>query len=212
MRFSQYVRMRCVFILVGLSLVVPMHSADAQNAFTDGFNLKPFWTIVEQNGKLALVSDVTHAGNLALRLTSASGGQRYIWVAHTFPTPKKGTVSVWFYDTGAGTETLYAGIYANYDDSRGGPSLNVADWNATHYVWAGPGVGETPTSVARTNGWHEFKLELTPTAFNAYIDRVLVGSIPGDFSFNNVRLQLSGPFWRPNATFYFDDFRFRALP
>ena len=75
--------------------------------------------------------------------------------------------------------------------------VNVADWSPEYYVWGGAGVNETVTSVRRTAGWHEFKLQVTATGFNALIDGIIVGSVNGDFYFDEVRLNLSGPVWRP---------------
>jgi len=86
--------------------------------------------------------------------------------------------------------------------------VNVADWNPSNYVWVGPGGSEAATSVARSPGWHEFKLRVEAVGFDALIDGVVVGSVAGDFTFDSVRLLLSGPAFRPDATFYFDDFNF----
>jgi hypothetical protein len=190
------------------AILASPHSAQAQRRFSDAFELHRFWTIFEQNGSVALSSDVSRSGRLALKMASRSGGQRYIWVTHAFRKPVKGSVSVWIYDTPAGRETLYAGLFANYADPRGGFGVNVADWNPTHYVWGGPGVSETSTSVPRSVGWHEFKLRVTSSGFDALIDGIVVGSIPGEFKISDVRLQVSGPVWRPDAAFYFDDFQF----
>jgi hypothetical protein len=196
----------CLFVSFG-ALV------DAQRGrFTDEFELNSFWSIHEQNGSVGLSSEVSHSGDLSLKLMSTPGGQREVWLAHVFPTARKGTLSVWFYDTPAGTSTLYAGLYA---DDTANPTndfaVNVADWNPSHYVWHGPGVSETPTSVPRTNGWHEFRLVVSTTGFDALIDGTVVGTIPGDFVFDRIRLLLSGPASAPDATFFFDDFKFLPI-
>ena len=86
--------------------------------------------------------------------------------------------------------------------------MNVADWNPSYYVWGGPGVGETSTSVARTLGWHKFELRVTAVDFTALIDNIVVGSVLGNYTFDTYRLLLSGPGFRPDAVFYFDDFTF----
>jgi hypothetical protein len=44
--------------------------------------------------------------------------------------------------------------------------------------------------------------------FDALIDQTVVGTVAGSFTFDTVRLLLSGPPGAPNATFYFDDFSF----
>ena len=206
---SRPIRSRiCGAILLLIATLGGTQSVQGQLRFSDTFELKRFWSVFEQYGSVGLSSDVSRSGTMSLKLSSESGGQRYIWVEHTFATPWRGTLSVWFYDTAPGSETLYVGLFANYSDPNGGFAVNVADWNSSHYVWGGPGVGESPTSVPRTIGWHEFKLRVATEGFDAFIDGILVGSIPGNFDFRDVRLQLSGPIWRPNATFYFDDFTF----
>jgi hypothetical protein len=206
-------------ILVAASLLLLGTTASAQPPSTGGrpgkqsddFEFKPMWTITAQNGSVGLSSDRAHSGATAAVLSSRSGGQRNIWLEHAFPAPKKGTLSVWFLDTAPGFSTLYSGLYAfNLLKPTEQFSVNVADWNPTTYVWSGPGIGETATSVPRTLGWHEFKLEVTPTEFNAYIDGIVVGSVSGDFAFDSVRLLLQGPGSRPDATFYFDDFQYRG--
>ena len=144
-------------------------------------------------------------------MTSTSGGQRNIWLSHTFPQPTKGTLSVWFYDTAPGQYTLYAGLYAydSTDSNTNNFSLDVADWNPSNYVWYGPpNPSPAATSVSRTLGWHEFTIRVTSTGFDALIDQASVGSASGDFAFDTVMLLVSGPGGAPNCTFYFDDFRF----
>ncbi len=195
-----------------LFATVPPTQAQAQ-AQSDTFELKPLWTITAENGSVGLSSDQHHSGATAAVLSSRSGGQRNVWLQLTYPAPRKGALSVWFYDTAAGSSTLYSGLYASNSVTPAEDfSVNVADWNPTTYVWHGPGVGETATAVTRTVGWHNFSLQVTATAFNAFIDGILVGSVSGDFAFDSIRLVLSGPSWRPNATFYFDDFRISREP
>lgn len=199
-------------LLITCLVVVAVAPARSAHAQSDKFELKPFWTISKEFGSVGLTTDVSRTGDMSLQLASRSGGQRNIWVSHKYPTPLKGTLSVWFYDTAAGAATLYAGLYAlDSTNPANYFAVNVADWNGSHYIWNGPGVGETPTSVARTNGWHELKLKVTSTGFDASIDGVLVGSVAGDFRFDTVYLLLSGPVWRPDAKFYFDDFKVQKL-
>jgi hypothetical protein len=203
-RFVQFLVFSCLPLGVA-------SSAEAQN-FTDKFELKPFWTINDQNGSVSVAADISHGGESSLRLSSRPGGQVNVWVSHVYPTPRKGTLSVWFHDTTAGSATLYSGLYAgNSTKASDSFAVNVADWNGTHYIWSGPGVSETPTTVPRSNGWHEFKLQITATGFEASIDGVVVGSVVGDFNFDTVYLLLQGPSSHPNGTFFFDDFRVRVL-
>jgi hypothetical protein len=131
------------------------------------------------------------------------GGQVNVWLTHTFPVGTQGTLSVWFYDT---TPGIYAGLYAFDSLTGNGFSLNVADWNPSHYVWFGGQLTATPTSVPRTVGWHKFELQILSTGFNALLDGNVVGTIPGSFNFDEIRLLVSGP--SEVGTFYFDDFRY----
>ena len=119
---------------------------------------------------------------------------------------------MWFYDTSPGSATQYSGIYAfNSVTPTNEFAINVADWNGSNYIWHGPGVGETATPIVRTPGWHEFKLQVGATNFDALIDGVVVGSIPGDYKFDSVYLLLSGPSGS-TPSFYFDDFSFTPAP
>jgi hypothetical protein len=194
--------------LVPLIALVVSTPARAQT-FSDGFEgLNSFWVPFEQLGSVQLSADQVHSGSLAAKFSTISGGQREVWLTHTFPQPVKGTLSVWFFDASAGSSTLYSGLYA--DNSLGGYgfAVNVADWNGSHYVWNGPGVNETATGIPRTTGWHKFTLRVDDEGFEALIDGTVVGAVAGDFAFDRVRLLLSGPGFRPNATFYFDDFSY----
>ena len=186
-------------------------SVAGAQSYSDNFEaatINPFWVPFQQNGTLALSTDQSHSGLQSVKLSATTSGQKNVSLAHTFPQPIKGTLSVWFYDTTPGSATQYSGIYAfNSVTPTNEFGINVADWNGTNYIWHGPGVGETATSIIRTPGWHEFKLQVGATNFDALIDGVVVGSIPGDYKFDSVYLLLSGPSGS-TPSFYFDDFRF----
>jgi hypothetical protein len=176
--------------------------------FTDGFegsSFSSFWSLKQQNGTIQLSSTQSHSGSQSAQLTALGGGQVDVWLTHTFSESTQGTLSVWFFDTGAGP---YAGLYA-YDSGISSNSFasNVADWAPGYgspYIWSGPGVGESPTSVARTPGWHELRLEITPTGYSSFVDNMVTGSVTGNFTFDTVLLLVSGP--SRTGTFYFDDF------
>jgi hypothetical protein len=179
-----------------------------QSAYFDNFEaptFNPFWTLVQQNGSISLSTDHSVSGFQSAKLIGTGGGQVNVWLLHTFPTETQGTLSVWFYDTGA---QIYAGLYADSTNPASSPgfSVNVADWDPATYVWHGPGVGETATLVPRTVGWHKLELQVTSTGFIASIDGAVVGAVPGTFTFNRVLLLVSGP--GETGTFYFDDFSF----
>ena len=137
----------------------------------DGPAISPLWTTTQQNGTINLSSEQSHSGSQSVRFTSSSDGQRDIGLTHTFPQATMGTVSTWFYDSAAGTESLNAGLYAFHSArSTNAFGVSVAEWDGSTWVWRGPGVGDTATSLARSPGWHQLKLEITATGFNAFVD------------------------------------------
>jgi len=192
-------------------------SAVAQPAvcqpFADNFEaptIDPFWSVFQQLGSVQLSTDQSQSGAQSVKLSAISGGQRNIWLSHTFAQPTKGTLSVWFYDTTPGSPTVYSGLYAFNSVTGHGYAVNVADWSGSNYIWSGAGVGETPTSISRSAGWHHFVLKTTATEYEASIDGIVVGSVAGDFAFDSVYLLMQGPNG-PNASFYLDDFLFQPL-
>jgi hypothetical protein len=87
----------------------PLGSAQS---FCDGFEggaLDPFWTVTRTYGQAAASSERSHQGKQSVRFT-VEGGQRSVELRHDFNEVTKGTVSVWFYDSAPGAETLYAGM------------------------------------------------------------------------------------------------------
>lgn len=200
-------------LLVGFALMGAVVGTPAWGvAQTDDFELKPMWSPRVSFGEIGVSSEARVSGNTALRLASKPGGQRDIALVYRLPAPAKGKFEVKFNDTAPGRQTLYSGLRAynsrNYTNENSG--VNVADWNPSNYVWAGPGIGQTPTTVPRRQGWHSFTIELTESGFSALIDGTVVGQVYGNFAFDTVELFLSGPYWRPDAAYLFDDFRYSA--
>ena len=184
--------------------------------FSDDFEAQsfdPFWTDINQDyGTVVLSSDQAHSGSQSAKFSSTSGGQRNIWLGHKFSDVIKGNVSVWFYDTEPNRNTLYSFLTLyNSTVTWGEPgyafSLGIMDWNGSNYFYGAPECsGGGRTSVSRTLGWHEFEINTDFAGGQMFIDDTLVHSYTGDYGFDSVRLSLSGPYWRPNATYYFDDF------
>jgi hypothetical protein len=208
-------RLRCRSVLGAAALAlcsiafsVP-GGANAQSFFDDfeSPTLSSFWATTEENGDVQLSSVQSVSGAQSVSLTATGSGQHNVWISHVFSESTRGTLSARFYDTGPG---LYAGLYANdLTNSANDFAVNVADWNASKFIWHGPGVSETPTAVNRTRGWHDLELRITTNGFEALIDDAVVGSVAGNFAFNRVMLLVSGP--SGNATFYFDDFSFTPV-
>lgn len=71
--------------------------------FTDGFegaSLDPFWAVYQQNGTVVFpYTNWVHSGAQSVLLQGTVGGQKWLWLSHTFETPQYGKVSVWVYDT-----------------------------------------------------------------------------------------------------------------
>jgi hypothetical protein len=65
------------------------------------------------------------------------------------------------------------------------------------------------TGVARTQGWHQFSIDLTPTSEHFLIDGHIVSSTTQSIDVDRVSLLMSGPYWRPAWTTYFDDFEYK---
>jgi len=169
----------------------------------EGSSISSAWTLTQQNGIIRLSSEVRHSGSQSVSLTTTGSGQRNIWLSRTFPR-SRGTLTVWFFDSGPG---LYAGLYAN--DStlpQNDFSSNVTDFDALRYYWHGPALGEMPTQVPRTPGWHKLELQITSNGFRSLVDNVVTGFVAGNFTFDTVRILVSGP--GGSGTFYFDDFSF----
>ena len=204
--FGPWARARHGLAFMAFIMALP-GIAQAQS-FVDTFEaptFDAFWSLVQQNGSASLSTDTSQSGFQSAKLTGTGGGQVNVWLAHAFPQRTPGTLSVWFYDSGPG---LYAGLYASDSQTGDGFSVNVTDWNPSTYVWYGGQMSATATSVPRTVGWHKIELEVSGTGFAARLDGTVVGSLPGSFGFDDVRLLVSGP--GQVGTFYFDDFRFIA--
>jgi hypothetical protein len=198
---------RAVASCVGaVILLVAFPFAGFAQSFSDNFEFNPFWTLVQQNGTIAVSTAQNHTvgGQQSAKLTGTGGGQVNVWLSHTFPQAQQGTVSVWWYDTVS--NNIYSGLYLFNSTGQVG-SVGVFDNSPPLYVWnAGT---PTYTTMPRTVGWHQLTIQGTPTALNLFIDGNTVGSASGAFSFDQVLLLVSGP--GETGTFYFDDFSFTPL-
>jgi len=208
-------------LLIGLAMAMfllgTVLNANALT-FSDDFeaqSLDPFWTTINQDyGTVSLSSDQVHSGAQSAKFSSTNGVQRNIWLRHKFSDVIKGNVSVWFYDTAPGLQTLYSFLTLynstiTYPEPGSFFALGVMDHNGSNYFADGMD-GQLRTSVPRTLGWHKFEIDINSTGYQMFIDDVLVRSAVGDFGFDTVQLNLSGPGWRPNATYYFDDLSITA--
>jgi hypothetical protein len=202
----------------------------AAQSFSDTFEaaaLDPGWVIAQQqSGTVSLSTDQnnTLGGSQSLKLASTSGDQRYVKLRRYLGAPMKGTVAVDFYDAAPGQETLYVNFDLSNTESRMHATLGTQDFDAYCYkgfitvadagVIFGPNAncGIYPqlstTNVQRTPGWHRFSITIGSQDVVLSIDSTPVYTFPGDFSFDRIELDLSGPVWRPNTVAYFDNFSF----
>jgi len=192
--------------------------ARAGIVFTDGFEgpaLEPFWTARQESGSVSLSTTQVHAGVQSLQLSSTyDTGQKYVWVSHCFEPPVFGSVSVWMYDTGAdewssnylGLELLNsvsgqsAGIYTR-DYDLGTPAQGGS------YRWV-TFDGTAGYAVDRTKAWHHFQVNSTPGQIVLTIDDQVVYTGVGGTPYDEIRLRMEGPSWRPAWVCYYDDFSF----
>lgn len=193
-----------------LSLAATSHSV----LFSDGFEsntIDPFWTASTVNGTITHSTTVVHAGSQSLQLstnTASEGPEKGAYLIHNFGSDQNaGYFSIWIYDTAPGAETNYA-LMDLLRDGAGQARVGIIDNSANFYV-ATPPTGENfgITSFSRSLGWHHFELDITAGVSSSFIDGQLVGSSSQPYVFDEVRLTVLAPIWRPNATFYFDDFQ-----
>jgi hypothetical protein len=191
-------------VLLNLLLTVG-GSAVAQTAFSDNFEIKPFWTIVDQAGTGSVILDSTfvHGGTESVQVSTESfGGVEAL--SHSFPSPLHGTVSVWVYYSNV-TSTGYKQF-----DIFDGPASSGLDFNV-YIDW-----GDLQTYVNDSNnvttllkgplstGWHKWTFSSAPGMVTIRIDNKKVLTQAVDFAFQTVNLQqccLAG-------SAFFDDFRF----
>ena len=62
-----------------------------------------------------------------------------------------------------------------------------------------------PSGVTRTPGWHQVTFIDTPQTLTIQLDGAAVYSRSGGTPFDHATISLSGPYWRPAFTTYFDE-------
>ena len=144
---------------------------------------------------------------------------------HKFPKPTKGTVSVTYYDSAPGQETLYQNMVLS--DSRNpnnSSGVGTQDFDAQCYTanvasgTQGPNAScgiypqLTTTPINRTLGWHVFSISYDEDSVSIAIDGIVIFTGKGDYYFDTVQLTSAGPGWRPAGLCYYDNFSFAPLP
>lgn len=189
--------------------------------FTDDFEgstLDPFWSTEENSGSITFPSTTqVYSGSQSIQFNSISdGGQKGMYISHTFAESVFGQVSVWMYDTRA---DMSSGNYISLHISNS--EGVVADLSVKDYD-GGPGAGGEYyysfdsvygfSEVDRTVGWHQFTITSLPDEITLKVDDTVVYSAASGMSFDTVRLSLSGPSWRPAMSTYFDNFEVTIVP
>jgi len=184
--------------------------------FVDGFEgatLDPFWTVTQQSGAITYNGTTVHAGAQSLQFSSTVTGQnKYLLLAHQFPSLQEGEVSVWLYDTGApsgNANTMYLYLVTASGD---GMYILGPDHGSALYGYGMDGWGSYNNSVARTVGWHEFRMLGKANERKLWVDGTLIYSDTGEGRFDLVQFGMIAPDWRPAWTSYFDDFSVNSVP
>lgn len=207
-----------ILLAVVMFLIVPVSNVNALT-FYDSFGgptFDPFWTEIRQdNGTVSLSFDQVHSGVQSAKFDHYStGGQKNISLGHIFPEVVSGEVSVWFYDTrmsdAYSSLNLFNSTVTPYPVAGSLFGLGVMDWDNNSYFSHSPD-SNGRTSVQRTLGWHEFKINMGITGGEMFIDDTLVNSFTGNHGFDSVYLSISGP-RSSNATYYYDDFSLTTAP
>lgn len=206
------------FTLFTTALLINLTFAHNSTAYTyidsfEGGAINPFWSVDNsQYGSISLSANQSQDGSRSLMLSSTSGGQRDIRLIHTFSEAMIGTASVWFYDGYPGQSTLYSHFMARNSTTpalSGG--LGIQDWDPGYYHAAGL-QNEGQTNLARSLGWHQFEIAFGQNSVDNFIDGLKVSSISATQGFDQIYFELTGPFWRPDATYYFDNFQLNLTP
>lgn len=192
----------------------------------EGLSIYPYWGVIDDFGSIALSKDLSYSGSHALKFTSASGGNRQISLVHSFGLLTKGTVSIAFYDVAPGQQTLYEQLSAFNSKTGESAAVGTMDFDSECYtayfilnnVISGPNANcgiypqASTAPIKRTTGWHVLSISFGQSIVSLSIDGQVVYSTPsGNYQFDTVRFEVSGPYWRPNTVAYIDDFKFTPL-
>jgi hypothetical protein len=190
----------------------------------EGAQIYPAWALTQQFGSVSLSNQQAYSGAHSLEFASSPGGNRQMMATYKLPTRSKGTVSVAFYDTAPGQETLYEQLEVSDSTISGHNSaVGTQDFDANCYMayvangTMGPNANcgiypqlET-TPVVRTPGWHILSITYGKSTATIAIDGSPVFAASVNFAFDTVQIFISGPSWRPDTVAYFDNFSFIPL-
>jgi hypothetical protein len=203
-----------LILLAVLGLGLLGVSANAQ--FSDNFegaSLNPFWSTALQSGYVVCPSSTrAHSGSYSVELvTTDTGLDKNVRIYHTFAAPTYGTVSFWVYDTAAGFASANSITFYVSRASAAVATIWTPDYSSSTYNWGALGANG-PTTVARSQAWHQFTISCLSDSITLKIDGIVVYSGAGGQQFDRVDMDLSGISWRPAWSMQFDDFQFVPDP
>jgi hypothetical protein len=182
----------------------------------EGTSLDPFWSTTAISGSIIFPSTgQAHGGLQSVQFNStATTNDKYIDLHHDFSSSTFGSFSVWVYDTGAGQfSSNYLSMYLYNFGLKANVGILTFDYDLgpgqsghDYYVANPNGID---IGVARTQGWHQFSIDLTPNSENFLIDGHNVYSSQQSMEVDRVALIMFGPYWRPAWTVYYDDFEYK---
>jgi len=181
----------CSYMIKDDSANQPSGQVIFSDGFEDGFE---DWKVL--NGTPVGSSDQKHEGEKSY----LSNGNKNA-IQKDFDQPYNALLSVWFYDTMEPNTIQIAQISANSMIAGIGVNSSVS---SSKYVIRGDSAGKyTPTSVARSKGWHEFSWDATSgDHVDLFIDGELIGTSNTITTINNVFL---GCNWANTGKAYYDD-------
>lgn len=208
------------WVTAALLVLSAQSGSMADIIWSDGFEgpslLSGGWTIQQQNtGVMSLSTDLSHSGQQSAKFTPYNGGQKGLCLGHSLsPLLQEGTLSCWFYDGGYG-------MYVHLVTTKGTSSdpaaiadyvaaVGVQDWDGAYYhATGGLNDAEGGTTVPRSTGWHLFEITGTAIGVTISIDDIVATTAAGDYRFDGVRLELTGPHYS-GPSYYFDDLSFTS--
>ena len=111
---------------------------------------------------------------------------------------------MWLYDTGT-LYNNYVGLYIQDTTAGTGAGLSIRDSLANYSP-------DTTIAIPRTQGWHEWSMEVGPTGTSLFVDGTLVHERNDITSVDIVSLWSLHTSWRPAESYYFDDFEVNLAP
>ena len=189
--------------------------------FSDNFetpSLDPFWFGFANQGSITFPSTAqAHSGSQSVQFNSPANVFNAVGMQHSFATPVYGQVSVWVFDTGADLPQSHA-----LDLSIGNSGLTVATLftlkfdNGSSpsgtYDYSLGSAGINPTTIDRSQAWHQFAIASTPGSLTLAVDGATVYSSTAAQPFDSVIFRMNGgPISSPWIS-YWDDFALSVTP